>query len=206
MLRPRFAFYAYDKNNMEPNVSRYYKDTRVRPVHHRGTTWGNCLGPETECYFGMASYWWKHELILVKTYLAPVCVHRCPPTKAAFQSSVYFRPRFWEVDSIPPWLLAAWSLFVLLASISTHFRDSLAYPDPLARAEPYRLQYKRPRWKGAGAYTASDKALRVLKGLDTRDYFRELCRIDYIKCSQTSTVRIIRSSFLSVRLDNSSGS
>ena len=56
MLRPRFAFYAYDKNNMELNVSRYYKDTRVRPVHHRGTTWGNRLGAETECYFGMASY------------------------------------------------------------------------------------------------------------------------------------------------------
>ena len=141
---------------MEPNVSRYYKDTRVRPVHHRGTTWGNCLGPETECYFGMATHWWKQELILVKTYLAPVCVHRCPPTKAAFQSSVYFRSRFWEVDSISPWLLAAWSLFVLLASISTHLRAP--------------------------------------------------CRIDCIKCWQTSTVRIIRSSFLSARQDNSTGS
>ena len=30
---------------------------------------------------------------------------------------------------------------------------SLTYPDSLARAGPYRLQYKRPRWKGSGELT-----------------------------------------------------
>ena len=37
--------------------------------------------------------------------------------------------------------------------------NQLREPDPLARAGPYRFQYN------AGAYTESDKALRVLKGL-----------------------------------------
>ena len=41
---------------------------------------------------------------------------------------------------------------------------SFTLPDPFSRAVPYRLKYR------AGAYTASDKALRVREGQTTRDY------------------------------------
>ena len=51
------------------------------------------------------------------------------------------------------------------------FLNSLAWPDRFLGAGRYRLQYKRPHFLGAGAYTASDNTLRLKSSLATRDWF-----------------------------------
>jgi len=50
----------------------------------------------------------------------------------------------------------------------SRLRSSLAWPDHFLGAGRNRLQYKRPHL-GAGAYTASDNALRLKSGLAMRD-------------------------------------
>ena len=45
--QPGFAFYIDTNIIATAPIVQHYKDKYVHPVHYHGTTWGNCLSPET---------------------------------------------------------------------------------------------------------------------------------------------------------------